>query len=87
MKAASTLTVMWLIRRMQILLGVATYGRIHMVVRYMSLLAGLFFGECKELNRAGPPKMMGLKKKNHCSISPTPAQKRKINMFHVSISK
>jgi len=29
----------------------------------------------------------GPQEKNHCSISPTPTQKRKINMFHVSISK
>jgi len=77
MKAASTLIVMWLIRRMLILLGVATYGRIHMVVRYMSILAGLFFGECKEFNRAGPPKMMGLKKKIIAQYPLPPLKKEK----------
>jgi len=52
-----------------------------------SLLAGSDFGECKELNRARPPKVMGLKKKIIVQYPHSPLKKNKINMFHVSISK
>jgi len=48
---------------------------------------GPFFGECKELNRVGPPKMMGLKKKKLLLNISIHTQKRKINIFYVSISK
>jgi len=44
------------------------------------LFLGPFFGECKELNRAGPLKII-------VQYPHTPTQKRKINMFHISIFK
>jgi hypothetical protein len=43
-------------------------------------MSGPFFGECKELNRAGPPKVMGLKKKLLLNI-PTPTQKEIYTCF------